>query len=249
MDTKLTDRNFWVNFWESKEDLIFDVKANYVFGERLKEIAIENTYQTAIELGGFPGYYSVFLKKHLGLNVTLFDYFVHHELIDKLLIHNDLETSDIKVIEADLFTYPAEAEFDFVTSFGLIEHFADTRNIIELHLNFLKPGGTLFITLPNFCGINGWVQRKFDLENYSKHHIQSMDLALLHHTAQQLGLKNIKTSYFGGFTIWLENRKNQSLLVNTFIKAIWISGKVFTKVFPFESKALSPYIILEAKKV
>ncbi|MFM6976628.1 MAG: class I SAM-dependent methyltransferase [Sphingobacteriaceae bacterium] len=249
MDQKLTDRNFWAAFWESKEDLIFNIEADYVFGKRLGELVQERGYQSAIELGGFPGYYSVFLKKHLGLDVTLFDYFIHQQLIDELLAKNGLAPNDIQVIEADLFTYPAKAEFDLVSSFGLIEHFADTKDIIERHLNFLKPGGTLFITLPNFRGVNGWVQRTFDPENYSKHHIQSMNLTLLKGIAQDLGLKNIKTSYFGGYSIWLENRKKKSAAVRAFIQAIWFVGKVWNKIFPFESKALSPYIILEAQKV
>jgi 2-polyprenyl-3-methyl-5-hydroxy-6-metoxy-1,4-benzoquinol methylase len=60
--------------------------------------------------------------------------------------------------------------------FGLIEHFNDTKFIIGEHLKFLKPGGTLFITLPNFKSVNGWVQRSFDKENYDKHNINSMDL-------------------------------------------------------------------------
>lgn len=248
MEQHLTDRNFWANFWESKKGLIFEIKENYVFGDQLKTIVNEHNYQSAIELGGFPGYYSVYLKKHLGLQTTLFDYFIHQKLIDELLAKNKLQKKDIEIIEGDLFTYKPDKGYDIVSSFGLIEHFTDLEDIIARHLNFLNPGGTLFITLPNFCGVNGWVQRNFDPENYSKHHISSMNLDLLHEIAEKLGLETIKTSYFGGFSIWLENRDQQSVLTKAFIKTIWLAGKVWSKVFPFESKALSPYIFLQARK-
>ena len=248
MDQMLTDRNFWATFWESKEGLIIDIKQDYIFGKRLAEIVNENGYQSAIELGGFPGYYSVYLKKYLNLNVTLFDYFIHQKLIDQLLLENGLNPDDIEVIEMDLFKYKSDKGYDMVLSFGLIEHFEDLKDIIIRHLNFLNPAGTLFITLPNFCGVNGWVQRTFDPENYSKHNIKSMNLDLLGVTALNLGLKDIKVSYFGGYSIWLENNSKQSEAVKAFIKTIWFIGKIWSKGFIFESKLLSPYIVLEAKK-
>lgn len=249
MDQKLTDRQFWADFWESKKGLIFDIGKDYVFGKRLRELAKENNYQSAIELGGFPGYYSVYMKKHAGLaQVALFDYFVHQPIIDQLLSRNGVEKSAIRVIENDLFNYTPDEQYDMVMSFGLIEHFENTKDIISRHLNFLKPGGTLFITLPNFRGINGWVQRNFDPENYSKHHIESMRLNLLSEVAAELGLKDIRTRYHGGFSIWLENKDRQPGFVKAFVKALWFMGKSWSKVFPLESRAMSPYIVLEGRK-
>ena len=135
-----------------------------------------------------------------------------------------------------------------VLSFGLIEHFNDTQAIIETHLQFLKPGGVLFITLPNFKGVNGWVQRKFDKENYDKHNISSMDLQLLTDSCKQLGLKEIEAYYHGRFTVWLENKSERTGLTKALVKAIWVAGKVFTKIIPVESKALSPYIVVKAAR-
>jgi len=135
-----------------------------------------------------------------------------------------------------------------VLSFGLIEHFNDTKAIIATHMQFLKPGGVLFITLPNFKSINGWVQRNFDKENYDKHNINSMDLNLLKDCCRQLGLKEIEAYYHGRFTVWLENKSEQSGVAKAITKAIWVMGKVFTKIVPVESKALSPYIVVKAIK-
>ncbi|MDB5131639.1 MAG: tam 3 [Mucilaginibacter sp.] len=248
MEQNLTDRAFWKSFWESKKDLIFHIKPGYIFGDILAKLIAEKNIKTAIELGGFPGYYATYLKKYQHLETTLFDYYIHDGLIDQLLKKNGLQHGDIQIIEADLFTYKPGKFYDMVLSFGLIEHFNDTKSIIETHLQFLKPGGVLFITLPNFKGVNGWVQRKFDRDNYDKHNISSMDTQLLADHCRTLGLTQVEAYYHGRFSTWLENRSQQGGMVKALVKTIWLAGKVLTKIIPFESKALSPYIVVKAVK-
>lgn len=248
MANLLTDRDFWVKYWESKTDLSVTIPENYLFHQQLKEIAKQNQVKTAIELGGFPGYYAVFLKKYLKLDVTLLDYFVHEPITHQLLKANGLVKDDIHIIETDLFNYEPAQQYDLVLSCGLIEHFNDTEDIIRRHISFLKPGGTLFITLPNFKAVNGWFQKNFDKENYDKHNINCMDPQLLKQIVEKEGLKVLNASYFGKFSIWLENEQEKSTGVRLFKKVSWLIGKVFTKIFPFDSKQLSPYIIIEAKR-
>jgi SAM-dependent methyltransferase len=248
MGNELTDKAFWVNYWESKKDLAFEVPAGYTFHKLLKNIVEEKQAKSAIELGGFPGYYAIFLKKYFGLDTTLFDFYVHQKVLKEVLNANKLDVKDVKVIEGDLFNYQSQEQYDLVLSCGLIEHFNDTKDIIARHLEFLKPGGTLFITLPNFTGANGWVQRKYDMGNYEKHNISSMNPQLLAGYCKELGLKNIEAYYYGKFSIWLENRDQQSALTKAFIKALWFAGKIATKIVPVESKSLSPYIVVKAIK-
>ena len=247
MANLLTDRAFWVNYWESKKGLAVQLPSNYLFHRQLADIIEKNKVKTAIELGGFPGYYAVFLRKYFKLDVTLLDYFVHPPVVKELLQKNDLTEKDIHIIETDLFNYEPEQQYDLVLSCGLIEHFNDTADIINRHIAFVKPGGTLFITLPNFKAVNGWFQKNFDKENYDKHNISCMDPALLASICRDAGLEVIQSCYFGKFSIWLENEKKKSLAVRLLKKSLWLSGKLFSKVFPFESKSLSPYIILMAK--
>ena len=248
MANLLTDRAFWVNYWESKKGLAVRLPSNYLFHRQLADVIEQNQVKTAIELGGFPGYYAVFLKKYFKLDVTLLDYFVHPPVVKELLEKNDLTKQDIHIIETDLFNYTPEKQYDLVLSCGLIEHFNDTADIINRHIAFVKPGGTLYITLPNFKAVNGWFQKKFDKENYDKHNIDSMNPALLQKICEDAGLKNVKSGYFGRFSVWLENEDQKSTGVRVFKKAVWLAGKIFTRIIPFESKNLSPYIILEAKK-
>jgi SAM-dependent methyltransferase len=248
MENLLTDRDFWVKYWESKTDLSVIIPPTYLFHQQLADIVRKNKVTTAIELGGFPGYYAVFLRKYLKLEVTLLDYFVHKPITTQLLTANGLKENDIKVIETDLFNYTSAQHYDLVLSCGLIEHFNDTSDIIHRHIAFLNPGGTLLITLPNFKALNGWFQRKFDQSNYEKHNIDCMDPELLASICEEAGLTVIQSRYFGKFSLWLENEKEKSIGIRLLKKSLWLGGKVFSKIFPFDSKQLSPYIILEAKK-
>lgn len=247
MANQLTDREFWTNYWESKTDLAFQIKKDYLFHSHLEAIVKRDNIQSAIELGGFPGYYTIFLKKYFNIKTTLFDYFVHPEILQQVVVENDLEVQDIEVIEADLFNYQVDRKYDLVLSCGLIEHFQDTKDIIKRHIQFLNPGGTLFITLPNFKSVNGWVQKTFDQENYLKHNINCMDPALLSEIVKDLGLEVKQAGYWGKYSVWLENKSQKSWFTKAFIKTIWFAGKLLTKAVPIESKALSPYIIIEAK--
>jgi SAM-dependent methyltransferase len=248
MANQITDRAFWRDYWLSKPALIVPVRRNHTFHRWLRRIVREHGIRTAIELGGFPGYYAIFLEKYLQVKSTLFDYFIDRAILGELLERNGLSQSDVDVIEADLFAFNPAREYDLVLSCGLIEHFETTAEILRRHLQFLKPGGVLFVTLPNFTGANGWVQRTFDVSNYEKHNINSMNPALLTRTCRQLGLTEIECGYYGRFSVWLERTSGQTALVRWFVRAIWFLGKAFTTIVPFESRMLSPYIVLTARK-
>ncbi len=248
MANQLTDKKFWTVYWESKPDLALSVGPHYLFHKQLKSVIRQHHLKSAIELGGFPGYYSVFLKRYFGIESTLFDYFIHRDILQQVLEKNGLGKMDVYTIEADLFQYKPTRYYDLVLSCGLIEHFLDTKDVIKRHVQFLNPSGVLLITLPNFKSINGWIQKVFDRESYQKHHIGCMDLELLASICHELGLKNVQVKYINRFSVWLENKIEKPFWVNMFVKTVWYLGKIVTKLIPFESKFLSPYILVQAQK-
>jgi SAM-dependent methyltransferase len=205
--------------------------------------------ESSIELGGFPGYYTIYMRKYFKVRSALFDYFVHPEIVKSLMKANGLKKGDLEIIEGDLFAFPeSENKFGMVMSCGLIEHFEDTSNIIEQHLKFLDTNGTLFITLPNFRGVNGWIQKTFDRDNYDKHNIKSMDPRWLRQILIQLNLEVIECRFYGHFGVWLENPEQKSTIAKWVKQLIWVTGKVLTKLISFDSKLLSPYILIIAKR-
>ena len=132
-------------------------------------------------------------------------------------------------------------------SIGLVEHFENTEEIIGIHKKYISNEGTLLVIIPNFKGINGWVQKTFDKSNYDKHYIPCMERSVLHDAAEKNNFKEIKTYYYGKYSVWLEDVDNKSFLSKVIVKLMWFAGKVFFKLFPFDSKQFSPYIVLVAK--
>lgn len=241
---ELTTRQFWSNYWHSKsEEFEKPVQTNYIFTPLLKQLTKQTSFTSACELGGFPGTFSIHMQRDLQLKCCLIDYFIDESLLLKFFNANNLADNAIEWKEEDILNTPIpEKKFDFVYSIGLIEHFEDTKTIIKAHLNYVNQNGRVFIIIPNFTGINGWFQRKFDLENYNKHYIPCMDPKLLHGILEELGCKNVQSGYWGNFTIWLENYQQQNLLTKLFFKTTWALGKILSKIIPVNAKKNSPYI-------
>lgn len=246
---KLTDFTFWENYWLNKKDLLFEIPANYPLLNEIRKVIQHHNIQNLIEIGGFPGYYSVWASSKFNISSTLLDFYIIPSLTEKLKDINQCK-KDIQLVQKDLFSAGNELfnSYDLCISNGLIEHFEDTQDIINRHINYLKPGGTLFISLPNFTGLNGWFQKKFDPENYEKHYIRCMDPKFLKQTCIEIGLTNIQVNYSGKFMLWLENEDLQPQWVKIFKFLIWLPLKIFFKIVPIETKWFSPYLYIIAKK-
>ncbi|MFT4804754.1 MAG: cyclopropane fatty-acyl-phospholipid synthase-like methyltransferase [Psychroserpens sp.] len=244
----LTDRAFWLNYWENKKNLALEVSERYILSSYLKKFKEENDIKSAIEIGGFPGYYSIYLKKWLNVDTTLLDYVIHPDVLDEVMAKNAMTKEEITLIETDLFKFDPKEKYDLVMSVGVIEHFADTKNIVEMHTKFMAVDGVLFVNIPNFTGFNGWLQRTFDPEIYAVHNISSMNIGLLKGICEELQLKNITVEYYGGFMMWLENLHTKSFFFKLAFKTTWFILKVISKIIPLESKIFSPYINIVAYK-
>lgn len=231
----LTDIKFWENYWSSKNI----EKINNLFPEELINKIPSNS--KLIEIGGFPGHIVAYFKKKLNCDVTILDFYIDERIIKTVEKINEIEESSIKSIRADFLTVVLKEKYDVVCSFGFIEHFHDTKEIIEKHLKCLKKGGALFITIPNFRGVNGLVQFLFHSENYQKHNINCMKITFLIRLMQELHLKNIEIEYFGRPTIWLEKEAK----INSINKGIL---KIIMRIiwhFPFrKNKLLAPFIYI-----
>jgi SAM-dependent methyltransferase len=248
----LTNKEDWSAFWKLKKNLICEINKNNriyrPFYKTIHSILNENKDYSVIELGGFPGTYTVLFKKYFNVKMTLIDQFIDQSIISGLLVKNGLNENDISIIEDDLFKHDPKNKYDIVYSFGLVEHFIDTQDIISHHLKFLNPGGTLLIGIPNFRGLNGLIQRLFDKENFKLHNLESMKLKVLLNAADKNGLKDIKVKYQYKFGVWIENIKERSRLLRLLIMTLKLFGEVVKITYPFNSRIFSPYIILTAKK-
>lgn len=253
MDTSnnlLTDYAFWEAYWSSKKNLVFKVSDQFPFLKEIQDLIQAHGLTSSLEVGGFPGYYTAYLSAaHPTMTCALLDFFILPSISKELFEQNGCP-DNIQLIQKDLFDEktPLPQKADLVFSNGLIEHFKDSKSILEKHMQLSNDGGFLFITLPNFKSLNGWFQKTFDLANYQKHNIECMDLNHLRACCEQLGLESIQVRYHGGFGLWLEDADQKPMWVRALRFFCWFPFKVFFKLFPINSSYFAPNILLIAQK-
>jgi 2-polyprenyl-3-methyl-5-hydroxy-6-metoxy-1,4-benzoquinol methylase len=239
----LTDRNFWKEYWNN---YVYEkVPQHSEFEAYFPEGMLEGNGRTAIEIGGFPGTMSLYFKRH-GYSPTLLDFYIDPSIIEGLEESNGFSKGCVEYIESDFFAFSPAKLYDLVFSIGFIEHFDDTADVIRRHADLVKPGGTLFIALPNFRGLNGLVQRIFDRRNYDAHNINSMIPARLRGMLAAMPLRNVKVAYTRKPMLWLEPRKGAANAVAR--RAVRLFSYA-AKLFPVPSRLMSPYIVISAEKI
>jgi hypothetical protein len=101
----------------------------------------------------------------------------------------------------------------------------------------------MLIILPNFRGLNGFIQYIFDRKNFRAHNLNSMKFSTLRSIATDLGLTNISVEYSRKPMLWLEPAAGSKLL-HELVKLL----SYFLKLFPVKCRLLSPYIIFYAER-
>lgn len=163
---------------------------------------------TAAEIGGAPGQYLAYLHRSLGYSVTCIDFSQTGcartvENFRLLGIPGDVIPADIT---ADIGDLPA---FDVVYSLGLIEHFADRRQVVENHVRLVRAGGYLVLGVPNLRGLHGWFMRTLAPSTYATHEIAAMDLDGWREFEAALGLRVLWKDYLGGFEPSIFTRREE----------------------------------------
>lgn len=247
---ELTDPIFWQTYWRHHPGLNCTISKNYIFSDIFQKVCRRYRVRRAIELGGFPGFYAIYLKKFLRVDhVALLDRFFDMDILERLWQKNNILPGQIQCIQTDLFSYEPKVLFDLVFSVGLIEHFTQPRLIVEQHIKFLSSKGVLMLVLPNFRGLNGWIQQRFDPWNYQRHNIACMSRGYLVSLCKSLGLDVLDCQYYMSFGIWLEPYPPKPLWQRLLVRALWLPGKVWSKLLPIKSRWFSPYIVLLAQRI
>ena len=124
-------------------------KMTFVLGKMmqllLKEVKLTRNPRI-LELGAATGFLSRWLLSQYGGTAVLVDnskasYQAYCSL------KNPFKKA-ITYVNRDIFLLELTGTFDLVCSFGLIEHFVDKKEVIEIHRQFLAPGGFILILVP-----------------------------------------------------------------------------------------------------
>jgi SAM-dependent methyltransferase len=236
----LTDRAFWLNYW--KGFVAEPVGQKNWLSDLLTDFPGPGS--TLLEIGGFPGSNAAYFTKFQGYDVTILDFLALDAPIRSVERVNGLAEGAIKSIEADLFSFRPTQQFDVVLSRGFIEHFADTRAVLERHVDCLKDGGRLCVSLPNLRSLSGWFLKHFDRKTYDAHNILSMNIPFLREICERLGLTSVAVFYYGTPWVWIDHPEQIHLVVRILVA---LTNRVITRL-PWKRRWLSPHIVILARK-
>ncbi|WP_436414166.1 class I SAM-dependent methyltransferase [Petrimonas sp.] len=237
-DNNITDQAHWDEYWK-----------NYRFDKIPREVVFEKYMikltrgSSFIEIGGFPGIFAAYFYKRGIRDVSILDFHMNESIVRKLEKQNGLSQNTIQCIQADFFSFESEKKYDIVFSSGFIEHFQDTADVIRRHVNLMSKNGQLLILIPNFLGLNGKIQARYDKENLDSHNLKSMEINYLKEIMKPYGFYEFSVEYIGKPMVWLEPKPEN----NNY------RGKVktlsyFLKLFPVKGRLLSPFIAIYARK-
>ncbi len=243
MDTTLTDQAFWKDYWDHR-DVRVTVGPKYLFHKLLRQYCGSQPIRNSIEIGGFPGYFSVFLAKYCNVEPTLLDFYIDPAKVRQLCAANDVAFDRLEMIEHDFLSFQSERKYDLVFSCGLIEHFENYDELIARHVDLLAPGGRLFIEIPNLRGLNGWMQSRWDPQNLAIHNLDCMDPTRLRHVVQRHQLGNVQVGYYGRYGSWLEQCDQKPWRVRAAYRTIHYVCRKLTRLVPVETRLFSPYIVI-----
>jgi SAM-dependent methyltransferase len=226
----LTDAAHWSAYWRTRRPE--RIPENWYYADLLRHVVAGRGYSSLLELGGFPGSFGVYARRYLGFtSVALLDEFVDQGHLDAVRDVNELEADDIDVFEGDMFELELPQRYDVVLSGGLVEHFLDPSEALARHHRWVKPGGTIVVTVPNFLGLNGAVQRRFDAETLATHNLELMDPDTLASALAAVGdLEHVEGFYYGPFRAWLE--PGASVFARTVLVGVLGVGTVLDAFMP-----------------
>lgn len=172
--TEYTSKQFWDSYYgkfkpHKVEKVVFaDIFEKYLKSDSGKDI---------LEIGCAGGDFLVYLAKRYHYKAFGVDYSDELWTTEELSKFNDLPAPTL--FKEDIFKWNPGRQFDIVCSFGFLEHFDDPSPVIKKHLELLKPGGTLIITMPHFAHLQYFFHWLIDRENLKKHNTKIMNLESL----------------------------------------------------------------------
>jgi 2-polyprenyl-3-methyl-5-hydroxy-6-metoxy-1,4-benzoquinol methylase len=211
-----------------------------------------------LEVGSAPGKFLVEFKQ----NYDCVPYGLEYsetgvELNRKVFSSHGINPDN--VICADFFSNEFHEQyrerFDIVISRGFIEHFADVDNVIQEHLNLLKPGGHLIVSIPNVRGANYILTQLFYKELIPIHNLNIMRKKEFSKLFNNGRLSHLFCDYYGTFSFGLFYTKNDGpmrLVLDVCSRLQRLLNLIFRLILQdkgAESRLFSPHLLFIGKKI
>lgn len=203
--TRLSTEEYWARMWAkfTTRSLAFNpnkrpFRDQHALASRWLP---ESEDMTCLEVGCFPGRLMWYFNHYYGYQVSGLEYVARLcGPTRDMLARSGVEA---EVFQEDFFSFaPADGrQWDVVASFGFIEHFSDTHDVIRRHVALVKPGGYLFISIPNHAGILGRILKAIDPKNYATHNRMTYE-DMRHGVEAQGSMEVLDGGYCGHLGFW-----------------------------------------------
>jgi len=194
---ELTSITHWENEWKKQQiEKFIEERIDSQILKLIKPALKEKS--KVIELGCVPCGKLIFLKNHFKVEPYGLDYSWYG-------LTNS--PKNLNLICADIFHSPFKGSFDLVYSMGVIEHFENPNEIIKLHVDMVKPGGLVLITIPNFSKFSTLstshkIGRRFN-EVKKIHNMKIMNLENFRKLFLNIGIKILFCDFYGPPMLYL----------------------------------------------
>jgi ubiquinone/menaquinone biosynthesis C-methylase UbiE len=252
-NNSITQKKYWDQFHighKSYSPINFSSYKNYIEFNILRMVINNFKGSELLEIGAGSSDWLIEISKKLpNISATGLDYSMKG--CESLKIKSAAAAVSLKIVNADMFSPPKRMikSYDFILSFGVVEHFKDLPLTLNVICKYAKPNGIIFTLIPNMKGINGWLTKFWNKKIYDLH--VPHDLKSFTKGHHEANLKIIWSGYFGsnnfgvmsscfkgtkGFNYWCYKQLTRiSKIIFMFEK--FINPLPATKIF-------SPYIIV-----
>lgn len=236
------DEQFWNEYWRNYS-VPASVDLNFSFErslDRQLQKYLPEDAATVFEVGCAPGRWLIRLQQ--SKRYSVFGLESSRIGLQKTEDNFRLNGMSGTIFNGDFFDFQSELKFDVVLSLGFVEHFESPDSVIEKHIEFLKPNGTLVLGYPNFRGLNHLVQSYLDKSILQGHNLEIMNLEYIRSMAERYHLKLVYGGYLGGIepSLWVYRGKN--LIVKGMLRSLGILRR--PRIWDFiNHKLFSSYIL------
>jgi 2-polyprenyl-3-methyl-5-hydroxy-6-metoxy-1,4-benzoquinol methylase len=242
---ELTKKQYWDEGWDHKVSMRLPSKLNNAVRNFLRLMRPRlKPDMKVLEIGCAPGKYLALAAAELGVQVSGLDYSTVGIATCKRLFETLGLNADLRC--ENMFSTSFEDEsFDIVYSKGVIEHFRNPAEAVEVHYRLLKRGGRAVIIIPNYSGIYGKLQRWLEPENLSMsvQNLEIMSTDALKKLISRQSTGEVNSYPWGLMSDGLVNWKGK--FPSPLARLLSATLRAVSLMQPFQVDWLAPSLVLE----
>jgi len=146
-----------------------------------------------LEMGCGGSKYLPWLAREMGFQVEGIDYTTEGCELAKRNLEAAGVAGNIHCLDFLSLGPEFAGRFDVVTSYGVLEHFAEPVNVLKAFVDCIRPGGTLVSFVPNMQGAGGRLVKRVNRSLYETHYL--FDLSKFREFHVQAGMTVVHCRY------------------------------------------------------